>query len=88
MLYPTPALVQVLDTTLVASVVTLYNVACGERARRPPGEKRRVSLNYYQQADRIARSERRLPEYAEVNAQVLQDALRRLDHAFKPSSAV
>jgi transposase len=60
---------------------TLYNVALEER--KTAWEKRRVSLNHYQQATELPDLKAACPEYAEVNAQVLQDALRRLDRAFQ-----
>ena len=46
-------------------------------------EKRRVSLNYYQQATELPDLKAACPEYAEVNAQVVHDALRRLERAFQ-----
>ena len=79
-LYPTPEQEQALDTILWRCR-TLYNVALEER--KTAWEKRRVSLNYYQQATELPDLKAASPEYAEVNAQVLQDALRRLDRAFQ-----
>jgi putative transposase len=79
-LYPTPEQEQALDTILWRCR-TLYNVALEER--KTAWERRRVSLNYYLQATELPDLKAACPEYAEVNAQVLQDALRRLDRAFQ-----
>jgi len=79
-LYPTPEQEQALDPTLWRCR-TLYNVALEER--KTAWERRRVSLNYYLQATELPDLKAACPEYAEVNAQALQDALRRLDRAFQ-----
>ena len=52
------------------------------KSARPPG-RGGVSLNYYLQATELPDLKAACPEYAEVNAQVLQDAPRRLDRAFQ-----
>lgn len=60
---------------------TLYNTALEERitAYRRCG----VTLTYYQQQAELPELKAALPEYAEVNAQVLQDVLKRLDRAYQ-----
>ena len=80
-LTPTPA--QVLELELVLSRCrTLYNVALEQRTtwwQRSQGK----SATYYQQAMELPDLKAACPEFAEINAQVLQDVLRRLDRAFQ-----
>jgi putative transposase len=80
-LMPTPVQEQALEVAL-SRCHTLYNVALEQRKtwwERGQG----VSATYYQQAMELADLKAACPEYAEVNAQVLQDVLRRLDKAFQ-----
>src|SRR6185437_13879550 len=58
-----------------------YNTALEER--KTAWERCGVSLSYYQQQAELPDLKAACPEYAEVNAQVLQDVLRRLDRAFQ-----
>src|SRR5215472_11105691 len=79
-LYPTPEQEQALEIVLWRCR-TLYNVALEER--KTAWERRGVSFNYYDQANELPDLKAACPEYTEVNAQVLQDVLKRLDRAFQ-----
>src|SRR5690242_20289982 len=79
-LYPTPDQERALETVLWRCR-TLYNTALEER--KTAWERCHVSLSYYQQQNELPDLKAACPEYAEVNAQVLQDVLRRLDTAFQ-----
>jgi putative transposase len=79
-LNPTPAQDRALEAVLLRCR-TLYNVALEQR--KTAWERCRVSLTYYQQAMELPDLKAACPEYAEVNAQVLQDVLRRLDKTFQ-----
>ena len=59
----------------------VYNVAVGER--REAWRKCGVSVNYYQQKAELPGIKEAMPDYAEVNAQVLQDVVLRVDRAFQ-----
>jgi putative transposase len=79
-LMPTPAQAQALETVL-SRCRTLYNIALEQRKtwwQRGQGK----SATYYQQATELPDLKTACPDYTEVNAQVLQDALRRLDKTF------
>jgi putative transposase len=78
-LYPLPEQEQVLETVLWRCR-SLYNVALEER--KTAWERGGVSLNYYHQANELPGLKAACPEYAEVNAQVLREVLRRLEKAF------
>jgi putative transposase len=72
---------QELDTIL-ARCQKLYNVALKQRKicwQRGQGK----TVTYYQQALEVSDLKARCPKDAEINAQVLQDVLRRLDKAFQ-----
>ena len=61
---------------------TLYNVALEQRQTWwQRGQDK--SATYYQQAMELPDLKAACPDYAEVNAQVLQDVLRRLETAFQ-----
>jgi len=80
-LQPTPAQAQVMETTLWRCR-TLYNVALEQRKtwwERGEGK----SATYYQQKAELPDLKAGCPEFAEVNAQVLQDVIQRLDRAFQ-----
>jgi putative transposase len=59
----------------------VYNAAIGER--REAWRMRGVSVTYYQQKAELPGIKEAMPEYAEVNAQVLQDVVQRVDRAFQ-----
>src|SRR5262249_46712491 len=59
----------------------VYNAALGER--QEAWRKRGVSVSYYQQKAELPGIKKAMPEYAEVNAQVLQDVVLRVDRAFQ-----
>jgi putative transposase len=59
----------------------VYNAAVGER--REAWRMRGVTVTYYQQKAKLPGIKEAMPEYAEVNAQVLQDVMLRADHAFQ-----
>jgi len=78
---PTPAQAQVLELVL-RRCRALYNVALEQRKawwQRGQGK----GATYYQQATELPDLKAACPDYAEVNAQVLQDVLRRLDKTFQ-----
>jgi putative transposase len=58
-----------------------YNAAVGER--REAWRMRGVTVTYYQQKAELPSIKEAMPEYAEVNAQVLQDVVLRVDRAFE-----
>jgi putative transposase len=59
----------------------VYNAAVGER--REAWRLRGVSVTYNQQKAELPSIKEAMPEYAEVNAQVLQDVVLRVDRAFQ-----
>ncbi|HEY7976077.1 MAG TPA: transposase, partial [Ktedonobacterales bacterium] len=79
-LKPTPEQERQLEQTLWRCR-TLYNTALEERitAYRRCG----VTLTAYQQMAELPDLKAAFPEYAEVNAQVLQDVLTRLDKTYQ-----
>src|SRR5690242_9595866 len=79
-LKPTPQQERTLDRTLMLCR-HVYNAAVGER--REAWLKRGVTVTYYQQQAELPGVKEAMPEYAEVNAQVLQDVLLRVDRAFQ-----
>lgn len=80
-LNPTPAQAQALEVVL-SRCWTLYNVALEQR-KTWWQRGHEVSATYYQQAMELPDLKAACPDYAEVNAQVLQDVLRRLDKTFQ-----
>jgi putative transposase len=78
-LVPTPDQERVLETVLWRCR-ELYNAALEER--KAVWEQRRVSVTFAMQSAQLPAIKEVRPEYTEVNAQVLQDVLRRLDKAF------
>jgi putative transposase len=79
-LKPTPAQERVLERTLMLCR-HVYNAALGER--RAAWRMRSVSVTYYQQKAELPGIKEAMPEYAEVNGQVLQDVVLRVEHAFQ-----
>jgi putative transposase len=80
-LKPTPAQELALET-VVQRCRTLYNTALEQRRtwwERGQGR----SATYYQQKAELPDLKEACPEYAEVNAQVLQDVLLRLERTFQ-----
>jgi putative transposase len=59
----------------------VYNAAVEER--REAWRMRSVSVAYYQQKSELPGIKEALPEYSEVNSQVLQDVVLRVDRAFQ-----
>jgi putative transposase len=59
----------------------VYNAAVGER--RLAWRLRGVSVTYYQQKAELPGFKEAMPEYAEINAQVLQDVVLRVDRTFQ-----
>jgi putative transposase len=59
----------------------VYNAAIGER--REAWRLRSVSITYYQQKAELPDLKAECSEFAEVNAQVLQDVMLRVDRAFQ-----
>ncbi|HEX5155626.1 MAG TPA: transposase [Ktedonobacterales bacterium] len=59
----------------------VYNAAIGER--REAWRMRGVSVSYYHQKAELPSIKEAMPEYSEVNAQVLQDVVLRVDRAFQ-----
>ncbi len=79
-LRPTPEQERQLDRTLMLCR-HVYNAAIGEW--REAWRKRGVSVNYYQQKAELPGIKEAMPEYAEVNSQVLQDVVLRVERAFQ-----
>jgi len=79
-LRPTPKQACRLDRTLMLCR-HVYNAAIGER--REAWRLRGVSVNYYQQKAELPGIKEAMPDYAEVNSQVLQDVVLRVDRAFQ-----
>ena len=61
----------------------VYNAAVGER--QEAWRMRGVSVSYYQQKAELPGIKEAMPEYGEVNSQVLQDVMLRVDRAFQAS---
>jgi len=59
----------------------VYNAAVGER--RDAWRMRGISITYYQQKAELPGIKEAMREYGEVNAQVLQDVVLRVDRAFQ-----
>jgi putative transposase len=79
-LKPTPDQERVLERTLMLCR-HVHNAAIGER--RAAWQKCSVTVTYYQQRGELPGIKEALPEYGEVNAQVLQDVVLRVDRAFQ-----
>ncbi|MGZ6390078.1 MAG: RNA-guided endonuclease InsQ/TnpB family protein [Ktedonobacterales bacterium] len=80
-LSPTPAQVRVLETVL-QRCRTLYNVALEQRRTWwMRGQNRNAT--YYQQKAELPDLKAACPEYAEVNAQVLQDVILRVERTYQ-----
>src|SRR5215469_15137516 len=78
-LMPTPEQQQAL-ATVVWRCRELYNAGLEER--KAAWEKCRVSVTFAMQSAHLPAIKEVRPEYCEINAQVLQDVLHRLDKAF------
>jgi putative transposase len=78
-LKPTCEQERLLDRALVLCR-HIYNAAIGER--REAWRMRGVSVSYYQQKAELPSIKVAMPEYAEINAQVLQDVILRVEHAY------
>src|SRR5215468_11139810 len=59
----------------------IYNAAVSER--REAWRMRGVSVTYYQQKAELPGIKEAMPEYAEVNSQVLQDVALRVERALE-----
>jgi putative transposase len=79
-LIPTPEQERMLERTLMLCR-HVYNAAIGER--REAWRMCGISVTYYQQKAELPGLKEALPEYDEVNAQVLQDVVQRVDRAFQ-----
>ncbi|HEX8731126.1 MAG TPA: transposase [Ktedonobacterales bacterium] len=79
-LMPTPEQVCQLDHTFMLCR-HVYNAALEER--REAWRKGGVSVSYYQQKAELPGIKEALPDYAEVNAQVLQDVILRVERAYQ-----
>ncbi|HEY7093521.1 MAG TPA: transposase, partial [Ktedonobacterales bacterium] len=79
-LKPTPEQERALERTLMLCR-HIYNAAVGER--REAWRLRGVSVTYFQQKAELPGVKEAMPEYAEVNSQVLQDVVLRVDRAFQ-----
>jgi putative transposase len=79
-LKPTPNQERALERTLMLCR-HVYNAAVGER--REAWRSRGVSVTCHQQQAELPGIKEAMPEYAEVNAQVLQDVVLRVDRAFQ-----
>ncbi|HEV2460521.1 MAG TPA: transposase, partial [Ktedonobacterales bacterium] len=79
-LMPTPNQEQALATVLWRCR-ELYNAGLEER--KAAWERRGVSVNFARQSAQLPGIKDVRPEYRDINAQVLQDVLHRLDKAFQ-----
>src|SRR5690349_912030 len=79
-LMPTPEQAQALET-VVWRCRDLYHAALEER--KTAWERRQISVTYYQQKAELPDLKVACPEYAEVNAQVLQDMILRVERTFQ-----
>jgi len=79
-LKPTPEQERLLERTLMLCR-HVYNAAVGER--REAWRMCGVSVTYYQQKAELPDIRGDMPEFGEVNAQVLQDVVPRVDRAFQ-----
>jgi putative transposase len=79
-LKPTPEQERMLERTLMLCR-HVYNAAIGER--QEAWRMRGVSVSYYQQKAELPGIKEAMPEYGEVNSQVLQDVVLRVDRAFQ-----
>ena len=80
-LKPTPEQERALDAVLWRCRI-LYNVALEQR-KTWWGRGQGVSATYYHQKAEVPDLKAACPEYAEVNAQVLQDVILRVERAFQ-----
>jgi putative transposase len=80
-LAPTPAQEQALEA-VVWRCRMLYNAALEQR-RTWWGRGQGVNATYYQQKAELPDIKAAFPDYAEVNAQVLQDVLLRVERAYQ-----
>src|SRR6478752_5414847 len=79
-LKPKPEQERMLDRTLMLCR-HIYNAAVGER--REAWRMHGVSVTYYEQKLELPGIKDAMPEYGEVNAQVLQDVVLRVERAFQ-----
>jgi putative transposase len=79
-LTPTPEQDQAMEQVLWRCR-ELYNAGLEER--KAAWEKRRVSVNFAMQSAQLPGIREVRPEYRDINAQVLQDVLHRLDRTFQ-----
>jgi putative transposase len=79
-LKPTAEQERMLDRTLMLCR-HVYNAAVGER--REAWRMCGVTVTYYHQKAELPGIKEAMPEYAEVNSQVLQDVVLRVDRAFQ-----
>ena len=78
-LKPTLSQERLLERTLMLCR-QVYNAGIGER--REAWRVRGVSVSYYQQKAELPGIKEAMPEYAEINAQVLQDVILRVERAY------
>jgi putative transposase len=79
-LYPTKPQIKDLEKTLFLCR-QLYNTALEKRKELYKTHKK--SIGYYEQANQLPSLKEERPEYKNVNAQVLQDVLKRVDKAYQ-----
>jgi putative transposase len=79
-LMPTPAHERALEH-VVWRCRELYNAGLHER--KAAWERRSVAVNFAMQSAQLPTMKEVRPEYREINAQVMQDVLHRLDRAFQ-----
>ena len=79
-LMPTPAQQRALERVLWCCR-TLYNTALEER--KTAWERCQVSVSYYQQKAELPELKAACHEYAEVNEQMLQDVILRVERAYQ-----
>jgi putative transposase len=79
-LQPTPSHERAMEFVL-RRCHELYNAGLEER--KVAWEKRRISVNFAIQSAQLPGIKQARPEYRDINAQVLQDVLHRVDRAFQ-----
>jgi putative transposase len=67
--------------TVLSRCRTLYNTALEER--KTAWDRCHISVSYYQQKAELPELKAACPEYAKINAQVLQDAILRVERTFQ-----
>ena len=79
-IYPNKDQIQAIDQA-ISLCQKLYNSALEHRIYLY--KHRKISVNYYDQANELPNIKKELPEYKTIHSQVLQDVLKRLDKTYQ-----